>query len=113
MQSGVLSGQSLSLLTGDPSSQVVGNATHVVDLGSKGFLGVGQLDGLDNSQGVLSLRYTQLDETTPSDVVLIEWGVGTQLFLITGESLVWDGSDRFDPSAWAIQDDPTPGDYDG
>ena len=113
MQSGVLSGQSLSLLTGDPSSQAVGNATHVVDLGSKGFLGVGQLDGLDNSQGVLSLRYTQLDETTPSDVVLIEWGVRTQLFLNTGESLVWDGSDRFDSSAWAIQDDPTPGDYDG
>jgi hypothetical protein len=109
LQSGVLSGQSLSLFTGDVSSQVVGNATHVVDLGSLGFLGVGQLDGLANGQGTLSLRYTQLDEITPVDVMRVEWGGNTQLFMVTGQSLVWDGGDRFASTSWSLEDSPTPG----
>ena len=109
LQSGVVSGQSLSLLTGDPSSQVVGNATHVIDLGALGFLGVGQLNGLSDGRGTLSLRYTQLDEITPADVVRVEWGGDTQLFMVTGQSLVWDGSDRFSAAAWALEDTPTPG----
>ena len=109
LQSGVLSGQSLSLFTGDVSSQSVGNATHLIDLGSLGFLGVGQLDGLANGQGKLSLRYTQLDEITPADVVRVEWGGNTQLFMVTGQSLVWDGADRFSTSSWSLEDTPTPG----
>ena len=109
LQSGVLSGQSLSLFTGDVSSQTVGNATHVIDLGSLGFLGVGQLDGLANGQGKLSLRYTQLDEITPADVMRVEWGGDTQLFMVTGQSLVWDGEDRFASASWALEDSPTPG----
>ena len=113
MQSGVLSGQSLSILTGDVSSQSAGNATHVIDLGARGFLGVGQLNGLNNSQGVLSLRYTQLDEISPSDVVRIEWGVDPQLRMVTGQSLVWDGIDRFASSSWSLEDNPTPGEYGG
>ncbi len=112
LQSGVLSGQSLSLFTGDASSQTVGNATHVIDLGSLGFLGVGQLDGLADGQGKLNLRYTQLDEITPADVVRVEWGGNTQLFMVTGQSLVWDGNDRFSASSWALEDTPTPGESD-
>ena len=110
LQSGVISGQSLSLLTGDPSSQVVGNASHVLDLGALGFLGVGQIDGLSDGRGLLSLRYTQLDEITPADVVRVEWGV-EDLFLVAGQSLVWDGNDRFSSSSWSIEDNPTPGEY--
>ena len=109
LQSGVISGQSLSLMTGDPSSQEVGNATHVIDLGALGFLGVGQLNGLSDGRGTLSLRYTQLDEITPADVVRVEWGGDTQLFMVTGQSLVWDGSDRYNPSSWSLEDAPSPG----
>lgn len=112
LQSGVVSGQSLSLLTGDPSSQDVGNATHVIDLGALGFLGVGQLNGLSDGRGTLSLRYTQLDEITPADVVRVEWGGDTQLFMVTGQSLVWDGTDRFSATAWSLEDTPTPGETD-
>ena len=109
LQSGVLSGGSLSLFTGDASSQTVGDATHVIDLGTMGFLGVGQLDGLANATGMLSLRYTQLDEITPADVMRVEWGGDTQLFMVTGQSLIWDGGDRFDPGSWSLEDAPTPG----
>ena len=111
LQSGVVAGQSLSVLTGDPSSQVAGNASHVIDLGALGFLGVGQLNGLADGRGLLSLRYTQLDEITPADVVRLEWGGDTQLFMVTGQSLVWDGTDRFSSSAWSLEDNPTPGEY--
>ena len=110
LKSGVISGQSLSLLTGDPSSQVVGNASHVLDLGALGFLGVGQIDGLSDGRGLLSLRYTQLDEITPADVVRVEWGV-EGLFLVAGQSLVWEGNDRFSSSSWSLEDNPTPGEY--
>jgi hypothetical protein len=96
-------------LTGDPSSQDVGNATHVIDLGALGFLGVGQLNSLSDGRGTLSLRYTQLDEITPADVVRVEWGGDTQLFMVTGQSLVWDGTDRFSATAWGLEDTPTPG----
>ncbi|MGB0312799.1 MAG: lamin tail domain-containing protein [Poseidonia sp.] len=111
LQSGVVAGQSLSVLTGDPSSQAVGSASHVIDLGALGFLGVGQIDGLADGRGLLSLRYTQLDEITPADVVRVEWGGDTQLFMVTGQSLVWDGTDRFSSSAWSLEDAPTPGEY--
>ncbi|MCH1537928.1 MAG: hypothetical protein L7S48_05925, partial [Candidatus Poseidonia sp.] len=111
LQSGVLSGKSVSIMTGDVSSQEVGNATHVLDLGQYSFLGVGQLDGLANGQGVLSLRYTQLAEITPSDVMRVEWGGNTELFMVTGQSLEWDGNNRFSSTSWNLEDDPTPGVY--
>ena len=111
LQEGVLSGRSLSLFTGDPSSQETRNATHVIDLGQSGFLGVGQLNGLADGQGVLRLRYTQLDEIVPADVVRVEWGGNTGLFMVIGQSLVWDGTDRFDPAALALEDNPSPGEH--
>ena len=111
LQEGVLSGRSLSLFTGDPSSQETRNATHVIDLGQSGFLGVGQLNGLADGQGVLRLRYTQLDEIVPADVVRVEWGGNTGLFMVIGQSLVWDGTDRFDSAALALEDNPSPGEH--
>ena len=98
------------MLTGDPSSQTAGNASQIIDL-ALGFLGVGQLDGLADGRGLLSLRYTQLDEITPADVVRKPNGVDTQLFMVTGQSLVWDGTDRFGSAAWSLEDTPTPGEY--
>ena len=109
LQEGVLSGGSLSLFTGDVSTQERRNATHVIDLGSAGFLGVGQLSGLADGQGVLRLRYTQLDEITPADMVRVEWGGNTGLFMVRGQSLVWDGVDTFDAASWSLEDAPTPG----
>ena len=109
LQSGVVSGQSLSLFSGDPSSQETGNATHVIDLGQAGFLGVGQLNGLADGQGVLLLRYTQLDEIAPGDVMRVEWGGNTGMFMVTGQSLVWDGEERFSSESWSIEEQPTPG----
>ena len=111
LQTGVIAGQSLSVLTGDPSSQTAGNASQIIDLGALGFLGVGQLDGLADGRGLLSLRYTQLDEITPADVARVEWGGDTQLFMVNGQSLVWDGTDRFSSTAWSLEDTPTPGEY--
>jgi hypothetical protein len=111
LQEGVLSGRSVSLFTGDPSTQEVRNATHVIDLGSAGFLGVGQLNGLADGQGLLRLRYTQLDEITPVDVVRVEWGGNTGLFMVSGQSLVWDGADAFDAASWSIETAPTPGEH--
>ena len=99
----------MALLTGDPTSQVVGNATEVIDLGQTGFLGVGSLNGLADGQGVLSLRYTQLDSVTPSEMGRAAWGGNTGLFMVVGQSMAWDGSDRFASDAWSTNADPTPG----
>lgn len=111
LQDGVLSGRSISLFTGDPSTQDRGNATHIIDLGQSGFLGVGQLNGLADGQGTLRLRYTQLDEVAPAEVMRVEWGGNTGLFLVTGQTLLWDGTDRFTASSWTIVDAPTPGEH--
>lgn len=109
LQEGVLAGGSLSLFTGDSTSQEKRNATHLIDLGSSGFLGVGQLNGLADGQGELRLRYTQLEEITPADVVRVEWGGDTGLFMVIGQSLTWDGTDRFDSASWMVEEEPTPG----
>ena len=109
-QSGVISGRSVTLITGDGSSQVTGNATHIIDLGQVGFLGVGQFSGLNDARGQLRLRYTQLDEITPADVARVSWGGTTGLVTSVGGSLVWDGTDRFASSAWNVSTVVTPGD---
>ena len=97
------------LFTGDPSSQAVGNASQVIDLGVEGFLGVGMFNGMSDGSGVLKLRYTKIDEARPYDMFRAEWGGDTGLFLVTGQSLAWDGiSTAF--SSWYIEETPTPGD---
>lgn len=111
IQSGVLSGKSLAIFTGDPNSQSTGNASQVIDLGQYAFLGVGQVDGLADGRGTLSLRYTQLDETRAVEIARVEWGGDTGLFLVTGQSLQWDGTSMTASSAWSISETPTPGEY--
>ncbi|RJU90820.1 MAG: lamin tail domain-containing protein [Candidatus Poseidoniales archaeon] len=109
-QEGVVSGGGLAVLSGDPSTQSYGNASEVIDLGQSGFLGVGSLNGLDDRQAILSLRYTQLEQVTPSEVGRTSWGGDTGLFMVTGQSLAWDGADRYAATSWSVSDAPSPGD---
>jgi hypothetical protein len=43
------------------------------------------------------------------DIQRIKWGGDTGLFLINGQSIVWDGTSMFDSTSWSISDEPTPG----
>ena len=108
-KSGVIAGKTTLLLTGDATSQATGNASQVIDLGLQGFLGVGMFNGLEDGTGELRLRYTQLDEARPYDVSKTGWGGDTQLFMIVGQSLAWDGNSSA-MTSWYIDDTPTPGD---
>jgi len=108
-KSGVIAGKTTVLFTGDPSSQTVGNASQVIDLGVEGFLGVGMFNGMSDGSGVLKLRYTQVDEARPYDMFRSEWGGDTGLFMVTGQSLAWDGTSTA-LTSWSIEETPTPGD---
>ena len=108
-KSGVIAGKATMVLTGDPSSQAIGNASQVIDLGVDGFLGVGMFNGMSDGSGVLTLRYTQVDEARPYDMFRAEWGGDTSLFMITGQSLAWDGNSTA-LTSWSVQQVPSPGD---
>jgi hypothetical protein len=55
------------------------------------------------------IRYSKLDEARPYDVSKTGWGGDTQLFMIVGQSLAWDGNSSA-MTSWYIDDTPTPGD---
>lgn len=110
-QSGVVPGNSTILFSGDPSTQQVGNASAVIDLGSVGFLGVGQVNAISDGSGILRLRYTQLTHSSPSDIDVVEWGGNTGLILNVGHSIERQASSRMTQSAWDVQETPTPGMY--
>ncbi|MDA0715170.1 MAG: lamin tail domain-containing protein [archaeon] len=110
-QDGVVPGNSTALFSGDPTTQKVGNASVVIDLGSVGFLGVGQVNAISDGSGVLRLRYTQLTHTTPSDIDVVEWGGNTGLIINVGYSIERQDSTRMSQGAWDVQDSPTPGIY--
>ena len=110
LRTGVISGNSLTILTGDSNSQNIGNADHIIDLGSEGFLGVGQLNMLNDGGGVIILSYTQLSEFQPYEVMRVTWGGDTGYFLTPSQSLVYIG-DVYPPTVedWETSDNPTPG----
>ena len=110
LREGVISGNSVSILTGDSTGQNVGSADHVIDLGSEGFLGVGQLDLLSDGGGVLIISYTQLSEFQPFEVMRVAWGGDTGYFLTPSQSLKYT-SDIFPPAvdSWEVSSSPTPG----
>tara|TARA_B100001250_G_C19810668_1_gene795553 strand:+ start:2078 stop:3265 length:1188 start_codon:yes stop_codon:yes gene_type:complete len=110
LREGVVSGLSKSLMTGDPNSQQIGSADHVIDLGELGFLGVGQLNLLDDGGGVIILSYTQLSEFQPFEVMRVEWGGDSGFFLTPSQSLEYI-PDNFPPSIldWQILSSPSPG----
>ncbi len=109
LKDGIITGKATAIFTGDPSSQAVGNASEVIDLGVDGFLGVGSIDILANGNGQLALKYTQIFESRPVAIQRIKWGGDTGLFLINGQSIVWNGTSMFDSTSWSISDEPTPG----
>ena len=110
LRQGVISGNSLTILTGDPTAQNTGNADHIIDLGSEGFLGVGQLNMLNDGGGTLVLSYTQLSEFQPFEVMRVTWGGDTGYFLTPSQSLIHVG-EVFPPTTedWEVSSNPTPG----
>ena len=108
---GIISGHSTILLTGDASSQDSGNASQVLDLSQESFLGVGSLNLLADGSGTLSLRYTQIDEARPYDVMSVGWGGDSGLFTSLGQSLGADRNSGGTGLNWSVQQTSTPGDY--
>tara|TARA_B110001452_G_C15231184_1_gene426476 strand:- start:1701 stop:2789 length:1089 start_codon:yes stop_codon:yes gene_type:complete len=111
LKEGVISGHSTLLLTGDASSQASGNASQVLDLSQDSFLGVGSINLLTDGRGILSLRYTQIDESRPYEVMNVEWGGGTGLFTSLGQSLGAEPNAVGFTANWTVQQTPSPGDY--
>ena len=111
VKEGVISGHSVLLLTGDASSQASGNASQVLDLSQDSFLGVGSINLLTDGRGTLSLRYTQLDEAQPYDIMSVKWGGDTGLFTSLGQSLGAERNPSGSGANWSTQQTPTPGDY--
>jgi hypothetical protein len=72
-------------------------------MGSSGFLGVGSIDGLSDSNGRVEMRYAYDTESEGALVDKCVWtpGVG----VVGGSSLDWNYSTR----AWDLSYSPTPG----
>lgn len=109
LKDGVLTGHSTIIFTGDELSQETGNATHVIDLGQSGFLGVGMISSLDDGSGIVKLSYTQLSEFQPVEIFRVEWGGDTGFFLTPGQTLEWNGNLPASSSDWSIPSQPSPG----
>ena len=109
LKNGVLAGHSTTIFTGDELSQETGNATHVIDLGQSGFLGVGMISGLDDGGGIVKLSYTQLSEFRPVEIFRVEWGGDTGFFLTPGQTLEWNGNLPASSSDWSIPTQSSPG----
>ena len=104
---GVIPGGGIALFSGDPTSQNVGNASVVYDLGSTGFLGVGSVSGLDDNSGRLRMLFAQEDEGQGTQVCKIEWGPSSGI--LVGNTIVWNGGSPTQDSSWNVSDSPTPG----
>ena len=104
---GVIPGGDIGLFTGDPSSQEIGNASVVYDLGSTGFLGVGSMSGLDDNTGRLRLLFAEEDEGEGTQVSKVEWSPSTGIML--DNTIVWNGGPPSKASSWNLSDSPTPG----
>ena len=70
---GSVQGDSLILLSGAPSLQTNGNASEIIHMGENGFLGVGEIDGLANSNGRLELLYAFEDDSSGQIMSKVVW----------------------------------------
>ena len=104
---GVIPGGEIALFSGDPSSQEIGNASVVYDLGSTGFLGVGSVSGLDDNTGRLRMLFAEEDEGQGVQVCKIEWSASSGILL--DNTIVWNGGPPSQSSSWNVSDSPTPG----
>ena len=108
-QSGVISGQSVALFTGSISSQVIGNASQVIDLGTYGILGTGSMNLLDDGSSTIELRFTRPGQTQPLPNSRAEWGGQTGLLIGLNNALVWDGGNTLNSDTWSVNQAATPG----
>ena len=104
---GVIPGGNIALFSGDPSLQETGNASVVYDLGVTGFLGVGSVDGLDNSNGRLRLMFAEEDEGAGTVVSQMQWNPSTGIS--ANNSVVWTGTSPLSSDSWTVSSSPTPG----
>jgi len=104
---GVIPGGGIALFSGDPSSQEIGNASIVYDLGTTGFLGVGSLDGLDDSSGRLRMLFAEEDEGEGVQICRIQWSPSTGIF--SNNTMLWNGGPPSKDSSWVVSQTPTPG----
>ena len=104
---GVVPGGGLVLFSGDPDSQVKGNASVVYDLGSTGFLGVGSVSGLDDNSGRLRLLFAEEDEGVGTQVCRIDWNPATGI--LQDNTLIWNGGPPNAANSWNLSNSATPG----
>jgi len=104
---GVVQGNGLVIFSGDPTSQIRGNASEVFNLGSNGFLGYGSLQGLDDNQGRLRLLYAEAHQSSGSQICRIDWSPVSGMSL--NSTIVWNGGSPSQPSSWNVSNSPTPG----
>jgi len=104
---GVIPGGELALFSGDPASQIVGNASVVYDLGISGFLGVGSINGLDDYDGRLRMLFAEDGESTVSEVCKIEWNPSSGI--LSNNTIVWNGGRPTQSTSWNVSQFPTPG----
>lgn len=104
---GVIPGGGLALFSGDPASQIIGNASVVYDLGISGFLGVGSINGLDDNTGRLRMLFAEEGESAVSEVCKIEWDPSSGI--LSNNTIVWNGGGPTQSTSWDVSQFPTPG----
>jgi hypothetical protein len=104
---GVIPGGELALFSGDPASQIIGNASVVYDLGISGFLGVGSINGLDDNSGRLRMLFAEDGESAVSEVCKIEWSPSSGI--LSNNTIVWNGGRPSQSTSWNVSQFPTPG----
>jgi len=104
---GVIPGGELALFSGDPTSQIIGNASVVYDLGISGFLGVGSINGLDDNSGRLRMLFVEEGESAVSEVCKIEWNPSSGI--LSNNTIVWNGGGPTQSTSWNVSQFPTPG----
>ena len=101
---GSVQGDSLILLSGAPSLQTNGNASEIIHMGENGFLGVGEIDGLANSNGRLELLYAFEDDSSGQIMSKVVWTPISGLS--AGGSMDYNATS----GDWIVNEMPTPGD---
>ena len=104
---GIIPGGGIVLFSGDPNTQVVGNASMVYNLGSNGFLGIGALDGLSDTAGRLKMLFANEDESSGAEICKIEWSSSSGV--TSNSTFVWNGGPPTKSTSWEISNTPTPG----
>ncbi|MBJ24462.1 MAG: hypothetical protein CMB64_07330 [Euryarchaeota archaeon] len=104
---GVVPGESHLLLSGNPSIQENLGASLVIDLGTSGVLGSGQINLLDPSGGQILFQYAEYNSAMTYEMIDFSWD--NTWNINSDYSLVWNNIDFFNSSHWIPLEDGTPG----